>query len=303
MQLKKATTVTILIALAIIAVAITAHYSKARRIPLTAAIIDQLEEHIPNQDFIDNVTSTLTSLSFRVDHYRSREIDVEFFKQLPNKNYGLIILRAHFALRNDSSTVDILTSEEYDESIHVNEVNSGLLTIGRYYIQGLTNKSYFAITSNFIIKEMEGNFPNSIIIAMGCWSIMPFSEYYFANPIAKAFIEKNAQVYIGWTNIVTSSDSDQEVSKLLKTFLTQNITLKQAIGKTKTYSYTAEGGIIITTRLSYFPNEAGELTIGRIIPNQTSQNVNTEFFLISINNKCINIKRKEVAISIALLKL
>ncbi|MGQ9539101.1 MAG: hypothetical protein ACUVTE_05940 [Candidatus Bathycorpusculaceae bacterium] len=251
-----------------LAAAILAFYPKSRRIPLTAAIIDQLGEHIPNPDFINNITSILTLLNFEVVYHHYKEVDVAFFKKLPMKNYGLIILRAHFALRNDSSTVDILTSEGYDERRYISEVNSGLLSIGRYYIQNLTNKSYFAITSSFISEEMEGNFPNSIIIAMGCWSIMPFSGYYFANPIAKAFIDKNAQVYIGWTNIVTSSDSDQEVAKLLKKFLTQNITLEQAIGETKTYSYKTEGGVI-TTRLSYFPNEAGKLTIEKIIPNKT----------------------------------
>lgn len=276
---KREITAVILIISIIITATVLTRYPKSRKIPLTAAIIDQLEEHIPNSDFIDNITSTLTSLNFSVVHHHYNEVDVKFFKELPRKNYGLIILRAHFALRNDSSTVDILTSEEYNESRYISEVNSGLLAIGQYYIQGLTNKSYFAITADFVSNEMDGYFPNSIIFAMGCWSMRPFSEQYFANPMAKAFLKRNAQVYIGWSDIITSNDSDYETAKLLKTFLTQNITLAQAINETRTYRYTAEGGIIITTRLSFSPYEAGELTIEKILPNQSTQKMNKVFLI------------------------
>ena len=278
MQRKRGIIVIAIIISIIIAATTLTHYPKSRKIPLTAAIIDQLEEHVPNKGFIENVTSTLKALNFSVVHHSGNEITVEFFKELPQKNYGLIILRAHFALRNDSSTVDILTSEEYNQSRYAKEINAGLLSIGRYYIQGLTNKSYFAITSSFIKNEMKGYFPNSIIFAMGCWSIMPFSEQYFINPLANAFLEKGAQVYIGWSNIVTSNDSDHEVAKLLTMFLTQNITLAQAISKTRTYQYTTDEGIIITTRISYAPYSAGELTIKEILPSQTLNGTSVNFF-------------------------
>jgi len=38
----------------------------------------------------------------------------------------------------------------------------------------------------------------------------------FCKSNSKSIHRKNVQVYIGWTNIMASSDSDQEISKLLK---------------------------------------------------------------------------------------
>jgi len=275
---KTITILAVVCSLMVIIVFVSVNLKSERRFPLTAAIVDQLAEHFPNENFRINITTMLTNEGFSLTYYNSSELTIEFLKELPRKNYGIIILRVHFALRNDSSTVDMFTSEKYREDAYINELHDGLLSIGKYNIEGISNESYFAITSEFIKKEMKGVFPNSIIIAMGCWSIRPFADH-----LARAFLEKNALAYIGWSNIVLLDDTDYEVTKLLKTLLTQNKTIAQAINETKTYEYIAEGGIKIPTRLSYLPYEAGNLVLQKlIVERKTSEKLASNIIIHTI---------------------
>jgi len=185
-----------------------------------AAIIDQVGENFPStpesaREFNETVTSLLEDAGFNVSYHKSKSITVNFYKGLAKYNYGLIILRAHSAHREDETLVDIFTSEEFKEGMYSD------VTRGNYTWQ--PGKFYFAITPKFI-ENLEGYFPKSIIIAMGCWSLKPNYE-----EMADAFIKRGAKAYIGWTDPVSMSHSDNSTARFLQYLLVNNMTISGAI--------------------------------------------------------------------------
>lgn len=225
---------------------------------LKAAIIDQLGAELPNPAFVNNATITLEACGFDVTYY-NETIDVDFFKELAKRNYGIIILRAHSALRNDSSTVDLFTSEPYVSSAHSYEQENGLVVMGTlYYTEA--SPEYFAVTSKFI-ENLEGTFPKSIVIAMGCWGMKPGLE----QTLAGAFVRKGATAFLGWTNLVGYSHSDDETSKLLTNFFVHNKTLDEAVGGTeRDFAYYG-------SQMRYYPSEVGSLRISDLVAEANAQ--------------------------------
>jgi len=193
---------------------------------LKAAIIDQLseDENLRNQTFVNEVSAILMEYNFSVDYYDYTKTNVAFFKGLAKANYGIIILRLHSALRMDGSAVDFFTSEPYKTDKYTKEQEEGLLVNGTIIYSG---KQYFAFTSKFI-EELEGTFPKSIVIAMGCQSLNQTA----GQPMARAFCDrKGAKVYIGWSSWVSATHSDEETIKLLRRLLYENKTIGEAVGE------------------------------------------------------------------------
>lgn len=219
---------------------------------LNAAIIDQLGEDFPNPQFVKEVTSILKDAGFNATHYKSKEVNVSFFKRLARSSFGIIILRVHSALREDGSTTDLFTSEKFNPSNHVEELNNGLL------VKGILNyshspKEYFAFTSKFI-ESLEGSFPKSIVIAMGCWSLKPECKQ-----MAEAFIKKSAEAYIGWTGLVGTNHTDRETTKLLRMLLEENKTIADAVNSINP-DWNFRG-----SQMEYHPQTAGSLKISKLI--------------------------------------
>jgi hypothetical protein len=204
--------------------------------------------------------------------YYNKTLDVDFFKRLAEYNYGIIILRVHSALREDNSTVDLFTSEQYDPNKYSWERENGLVTKGEYlYAPG---KYYFAITSLFI-NNLAGRFPKSIIIAMGCWSLKPECEQ-----MAKAFLDKGAKAYVGWNETVLPKDTDYETAKFLEMFLGKNKTLASAIDLTGSHTYHDPSiNITVTTRMDFYPPlpSVGDLKISDLIAETNGSKTLTEF--------------------------
>jgi hypothetical protein len=215
-----------------------------------AAIIDQLGEDFQNAEFNETVASLLENNGFNVSYYRSESVNVAFYKGIAKYNYGMIILRAHSALRKGETIVDFFTSEEYSEDKYGSEQANGLLTIGKYSWE---NKSYFAVTPKFI-ENLEGYFPKSIIIAMGCNSLNET-----CTEMANAFINKGAKAYIGWTGVVDSSHTDSETIKLLRRLLNENQTITDAVSKASPdwQHYPSE--------MKFYPLSAGNLRISDLM--------------------------------------
>jgi hypothetical protein len=193
------------------------------RFSLKAAIIDQLseDESLRNQTFVNEVSAILMKNDFSVDYYNYTKTNVAFFKGLAKANYGIIILRLHSALRMDGSTVDFFTSEPYTTDKYVREQKDGLLVNGTIIY---SRKQYFAFTSKFV-EELEGCFPKSIVIAMGCQSLNQTA----GQPMARAFCRKGAKVYIGWSGWISATHSDEETIKLLWRLLHENKTIGEAV--------------------------------------------------------------------------
>lgn len=230
-----------------------------------AAIIDQIGEESPSipesaRKFNETVTSLLESVGFNVSYHKSESITVDFYKGLAKYDYGIIVLRAHAALReeNDKTTVDFFTSQKFEKDKYVSEQNNGLLSKGNYSWE--PDKFYFAITPKFI-ERLEGYFPKSLVIATGCWSLKSDSQ-----EMATAFIKKGAKAYIGWTDLISLSYSDDTIIKFLQYFLVSNMTISEAINECNKFS-DPEG---YSGKLSYYPSEIGgyklsKFTVGIVL--------------------------------------
>jgi len=241
-----------------------------------AAIIDQLEEDFPNSDFSEEgvVASILENAGFNVSYHRSETIDVAFYKGLAKYNYGIIIIRAHSATRKDKTIVDFFTSEEFNVNKYVSEQDNSLLTSG--YYSWKPEKSYFAIAPRFI-EELEGCFPRSIVIAMGCNSLNET-----CTEMAEAFIKKGAKAYIGWTGLVGPSHTDNETIRLLRKLHVENKTLSEAVGPIKPDPF-------YRSRMEYYPLGAGNLTVSSLITevNGSSNSQSAITFFEPITTVCI----------------
>lgn len=233
---------------------------KPIKFSLNATIIDQLGKEFPNPQFKENVTDILMAAGFSVTYHESEKLDVNFFKALAKYNYGIMILRVHSALRDDKSTVDLFTAEEFDEYAHIQDQNNGLLVMGILnYSQ--SPKKYFGLTSKFI-ESLEGAFPKSIVIAMGCWSLKPECKQ-----LAEAFRDKGAKVYIGWTDMVDPGHTDDETIKLLRMLLKEDKTICDAVRDTSSdWRYSS--------KLRYYPESAGSLKISSLIAEAKASSIN-----------------------------
>ncbi len=219
---------------------------------LKAAIIDQLGEEYQNYDFNETgvVANILKNAGFDVSYYESKTVNVNFYKGLAKHNYGIIILRAHSATREGKTIVDFFTSEKFKTDKYVSEQENGLLAKG--YFSWKSGEFYFAITPKFI-ENLEGCFPKSIVIAMGCNSLNET-----CTEMADAFIKKGAKAYIGWTGLVQSSHTDNETIELLRMLLKENKTVKQAVGHTTQDSR-------YFSKMRYYPESAGNIEISSLI--------------------------------------
>ena len=243
---------------------------------LKAAIIDQLEEHFQNVTFKETAIGILTDAGFTTTYYESKAVNVTFYQELAKQDYGIIILRAHSALRYDNSTVDLFTSERFNNQSYPQMWANGYLAEGKYLFEQDSNNTYFAITSKFI-ENLDGHFPRSIVVAMGCWSLK-----FGADQMAQAFIDKGAEAYIGWSNIVLPKDTDQETIALLEMLVHQDVPLATALSQTKTYTYLAEHNTTAQTRMNFHPYRNANLTLSQLIAS--IGNSGNTVFLASYQN-------------------
>jgi len=187
-----------------------------------AALVDQLSLTFPNQNFIDTTTEILEQAGYTVDYYPGEEVTVEFYKNLPTHGYKIIILRVH-SMTEGPHIVDLFTSELYSTSKYFYEQLTGKLRNVAYFYGDIN--TFFGITPSFIKSSMQGKFNNSIIVMMGCEGLK--------NPsMAEAFIEKGAKAYIGWSQSVSASHTDQATIYLLTHLVTEKQTIEQAVETT-----------------------------------------------------------------------
>jgi hypothetical protein len=230
---------------------------------LNAAIVDQLSEHYQNSTFITRATTLLTSEGFSVSYF-NESIDVPLYKELVEGDYGIIIFRAHSAIRSGETIVDLFTSEEYDGNKYYDYRRDDLLSKAQYLVPlgQETGQFYFAITPNFI--ERFGHFSKSIIVAMGCSSLRV--DCY---EMAQSFIDRGATAYIGWNETVLPEDTDQETAKFLEMFISKNKTLSSSVAVTSPHTYhDPYQNITVTTKMDFYPMNipsVGDLKISDLI--------------------------------------
>jgi hypothetical protein len=184
---------------------------------LKAAIVDHLSLTNPNQTFIETAAKTLTSAGYTVDYYSGEKVTVEFYRNLPSHEYKLIIFRVHTTEKGA-----FFTSQPYSTTSYIQEQWNDQIWKVSYYGDP---PFYFGISPSFVKSCINGKFEETILIAMGCYSLK-------FNDMAEAFIEKGAKVYIGWTGSVLGSHTDLATTRLLKHLLLERETIRKSLVNT-----------------------------------------------------------------------
>jgi len=219
-----------------------------------AAIVDHLSLTYPNQTFIETATNTLKQVGYSVDYYPGENVTVEFYRTLPTRGYGIIILRVHSAIAKDRGPpLALFTSELYSNARYIYEQLTDHLGCVHHIVGG-QEQTYFGIFANFVKSRMNGRFGNTIIVMMGCNGLTYVD-------MAKAFTEKGAKLYIGWDNAVSASHTDSAITQLLQHFLIEKLTLSEAVQETLN-----EVGFdpVYNSQLIYHPLEVGDQTVDNI---------------------------------------
>jgi len=189
-----------------------------------AAIVDHLSLTAPNQTFVQTATNILKNGGYTVDYYPGEEVDVEFYRNLPTHGYSLMVLRVHSTFTDES--VALFTSESYHQGKYFwDEYYDRLGAVAYTREQAKQGTMYFGIMPSFVEHSMNGRFNNTVIIMMGCDGLM-------YTPMAEAFVQKGARVYISWSGPVSASHTDQATAQLLRHLITERKTIQQAVAET-----------------------------------------------------------------------
>jgi hypothetical protein len=166
-----------------------------------ALIIDQLALNYPDPSFITNVTQALVNGGYSVTYSGPSTNAVNMFRQLPSQGYNLIIIRAH-----QGSGQAIITSQPYSPSLYESDQESGALAAAD--VEG--GPLYFAITPRFVSNDMQGTFPGTTVIVMGCAALQGTQD------LAVAFLDKGANFFVGWDGSVTIIHTDISTVNLVQ---------------------------------------------------------------------------------------
>jgi len=221
-----------------------------------AAILDQLNDDIPNKAFQEKATAYLEEAGYEVEIFTTKQLTVDFFKTLPKMNYEFIVVRSH-AIGSDGpdyfekEPVSIFTGEKYADDKYIQEQLLGQLGKGAPYLSsavevsvdlsdlGESNSSegnaaestwslldttnpYFLVGSKYVDELMEGRFPNSVIVLAGCSTV--------SNPsLAKSFIDRGASLVLGWDRLVGSDRNDRVTLAFLENVLINDMEVDEAV--------------------------------------------------------------------------
>jgi hypothetical protein len=218
--------------------------------PPRAVIIDQLYDEMPNKSFHAEATKYLNKAGYEVDIVTTKDVTVDFYKNLPKMHYKYVIVRTHGA--QNSQDVVLFTGEKYTEDRYISEQLLGqvkraapLLEVAYMinadgkskwekvndtysYITTTANPvkeakdEYFAISADLVNHAMNGRFDDTIFLLGGCNTL--------ANPsLAKSLTDRGASLVVGWDNTVSNSDNDLAILSFLKGTLQEDMDIKQTL--------------------------------------------------------------------------
>ena len=190
-----------------------------------AAIVDQLSLTYRDESFVGSVTTTLELAGYKVDYYPGEAATVDFYRSLPELGYGLLILRAHSSDHSSGNLLALFTSEVYSTTKYLPEQLVG--QVGRvWYGKVGEGTPYFGVNQEFVRQGMKGRFQNTLVIMMGCNGLS------YTDAMARAFVEKGAKIYIGWSGSVLGSHTDLATTHLVQHLLEEGKTVGEAIAET-----------------------------------------------------------------------
>ena len=225
-----------------------------------AAIVDQLYSLHPNPEVVAEMTALLEGGGFKVDLYQGKQIDVKFYRELPEKGYRVIIFRAHSGLlaRSESpgvlakETTFLFTDEVYSERKYVLEQLQDQMVPAE---MSTNYPRVFAVNSKFILESMDGSFSNTAVIMMGCSTLC-------LEDMAAAFFLEGASTYLGWDRFVSISHVDEATLYLVQKLCVDKLTVAEAVAATMSEKGSDP---VFDAILNYYPSQSGDRTLEELI--------------------------------------
>jgi hypothetical protein len=189
--------------------------------PMRAAILDGLAADYPNQTFIESAVEVLARAGFEVDVYGPENITLNFLRELPSRDYGLVVFRVHGGRIRQPIGLFIgggLFVERCGPDSHRDEVESGYLLLGRPF---LSNETYCVAPPHYISEKLRGEFRKTIIIAMSCFTGDD-------NIMASAFFERGAGAYMGFKGEISPGYADAFTITLLRKLYSEKLPIQKA---------------------------------------------------------------------------
>ena len=217
--------------------------------PPRAVIIDQLHDEMPNEKFHTKATEYFEAAGYTVDIVTTKDVTVDFYKELPKMNYKFVVVRTHGAENSDD--VVLFTGEKYSEEQYIQEQLFGQVkkatplleriykvddTSSEWVIVNSTfrylstpanpiyqaENEYFAIAPKLVSDAMNGKFDDTVFILGGCNTL--------SNPsLARSLIERGASSVLGWDNSVGNSDNDWALQNILEKILVEEMPIEEAV--------------------------------------------------------------------------
>lgn len=199
---------------------------------LSAAIIDVLDDSFPNRLAQQKIQQFLEKGGYTVDVFSAKDTTVEFYKKLPSTDYNFIYIRTHSLVVPELNNATFLFSgEEYNIDKYLSEQLSGQLARGTpiYEVerqdqdnQSENQEMYFMFGSIFVDEQMEGNFPNSIIVIGGCESAKNLD-------MANSFVSRGASSVIGWTDPILVGENDRAMVTLFEEIFVNKLEISNSV--------------------------------------------------------------------------
>ncbi len=243
-----------------------ANYVRHGEIP-RAVIIDQLNDDYQNLDFQQTAKQYLEGAGYKVEIYTTKNVTVNFYKNLPSMGYKFILIRSHASVtaNNDQrpASANLFTGEKYQPDKYTVEQILGQVQKSSYlsldyavnYHNGTVSFSkvasesgtYFSVGSKFVDEQMSGKFPDSILLIGGCTSL--------SNPIlADSLIKRGASTIIGWDRLVSADHNDKVILAVLKGLLVDKSKVDDVVQSAmKTFGPDPE----FSAMLKYYPASSG----------------------------------------------
>lgn len=194
--------------------------------PKTAAIVDQLSLTQPNPTFVASATDILHEAGYTVHYFLGEQVTVDFYRNLPRRDYDLVVLRVHSGriLDQGSKTDDVIlfTGEPYHVARYDKDQRTGRVGWARYHKDA---SPLFGILPEFIEKSMRGKFDDTLIVMMGCDGLR-------SQRMAQAFLDKGANAFVSWSRPVSAAHTDTTTERLLENLLLDGLTAARAVTRT-----------------------------------------------------------------------
>lgn len=192
--------------------------------PPKAVIVDQLSLTANNPQFAAEARALLQAAGYQVDYFPGYLVTVDFYRELPERGYDLVLVRAHAGrhLRGDGAFTEetaLFSAEPYSTTAHVDDQREGRVAKAVYDLAD--EEAYFSIRPSFVRRSMKGNFDGATVVLMGC-------DVLRGEQLAKAFRERGAGAVIGWDGPVSADHTDAATLSLLRHHLTQGLSVQDA---------------------------------------------------------------------------